>query len=76
MVSAALQALEELYREGVEYAKAGVMLSQFDERGAVTADLLSPAPRAGSKALMQAGQGEPAEFGKKRTLSPRMIDLL
>lgn len=53
LAAAALQGLGELYREGISYAKAGVVLSQFVERGSITGDLFAPAPRTGSKALMQ-----------------------
>jgi DNA polymerase V len=53
LVAAAHKGLGELFREGVAYSKAGVILSQFVERGAITGDLFAPAPRTGSKALMQ-----------------------
>lgn len=53
LVAAALQGLGGIYREGVGYTKAGVVLSQFVERGAFTGDLFAPRPRAGSQALMQ-----------------------
>lgn len=53
LVAAAQQGLGAMFREGVAYAKAGVILSQFVERGAITGDLFAPAPRSGSKAVMQ-----------------------
>ena len=53
LTHAALFGLKSLYREGFAYAKAGVILSQFSERGAVTGDLFAPKPRKNSDALMQ-----------------------
>lgn len=39
IAQAALAGLRSLYREGPAYAKAGVVLSQFVERGSITGDL-------------------------------------
>jgi len=52
LAAAALFGLSQFYREGVAYAKAGVVLSQFVERGTFTGDLFAPQPRAESAALM------------------------
>lgn len=52
LAAAALQGLASIYREGVAFAKAGVILTQFVERGSITDDLFAPKPRASSKALM------------------------
>lgn len=52
LASAAVQGLTAIYREGVEYAKAGVILTQFVERGSITDDLFAPKPRADSRELM------------------------
>lgn len=52
LLRAALSGLEALYRPGYAYAKAGVVLSQFAERGAITGDLFAPKPRPNSQRLM------------------------
>lgn len=52
LLRAALTGLEALYRPGYAYAKAGVVLSQFAERGAITGDLFAPQPRPNSQRLM------------------------
>lgn len=52
LLAAAMHGLVDLYRDGVAYAKAGIVLTQFVERGATTADLFAPKPRAGSEAVM------------------------
>lgn len=52
LLRAALAGLEALYRPGYAYAKAGVVLSQFSERGAITGDLFAPQPRPNSERLM------------------------
>ncbi|WP_219096346.1 translesion error-prone DNA polymerase V subunit UmuC [Pseudomonas sp. UMAB-40] len=52
LLSAAVGGLRDLYRPGVEFAKAGIVLSQFSQRGAITGDLFAPAPRRNSDALM------------------------
>ncbi|SIQ99447.1 translesion error-prone DNA polymerase V subunit UmuC [Aquipseudomonas alcaligenes] len=53
IAQAALRGLRSIYRPGPAYRKAGVMLTQFVERGAFTGDLFAPKPRQGSDALMQ-----------------------
>ncbi|MGI1189161.1 DUF4113 domain-containing protein, partial [Pseudomonas aeruginosa] len=53
IAQAALAGLRSLYREGPAYAKAGVILSQFVDRGAITGDLFAPKPREGSDELMR-----------------------
>jgi DNA polymerase V len=53
IAQAALAGLRSLYREGPAYAKAGVVLSQFVERGSITGDLFAPKPRQGSDELMR-----------------------
>ena len=53
IAQAALAGLRSLYREGPAYAKAGVVLSQFVERGSITDDLFAPKPRQGSDELMR-----------------------
>lgn len=52
LLAAAMHGLRALYRDGVAYAKAGVVLSQFAERGSITGDLFAPQPRPRSEALM------------------------
>ena len=52
LLQAALAGLEDLYRDGPEYAKAGIVLSQFEQREGMTSDLFAPPPRKGSDALM------------------------
>lgn len=52
LAGAAVQCLNAIYRAGVEYAKAGVILTQFVERGSITGDLFAPTPRTGSRELM------------------------
>lgn len=53
IAQAALAGLRSLYREGPAYAKAGLVLSQFVERGSITGDLFAPKPRQGSDELMR-----------------------
>ncbi len=53
LIRAAVQALETIWRPGFEYAKAGVMLSDFSEPGRIQLDLFNEySPRPQSKALM------------------------
>jgi DNA polymerase V len=52
LLQAALEGLVDLYRQGPEYAKAGVVLSQFEQREGMTSDLFAPPPRKNSDALM------------------------
>lgn len=52
LLQAALAGLVDLYREGPEYAKAGIVLSQFEQREGMTSDLFAPPPRKNSEALM------------------------
>ncbi|QIE91117.1 MULTISPECIES: translesion error-prone DNA polymerase V subunit UmuC [Pseudomonas] len=52
LLRAALTGLKALYRPGYAYAKAGVILSQFAERGTITGDLFAPRPRPNSERLM------------------------
>lgn len=52
LVQGALAGLREFFKEGPAYAKAGVVLSQFEERGAVTGDMFAPSPRKGSEQVM------------------------
>lgn len=52
LLQAALAGLVDLYREGPEYAKAGIVLSQFEQREGMTNDLFAPPPRKNSDALM------------------------
>lgn len=53
LVEAAQRALRCLYRDGYDYAKGGVILSQIVPSAHYTGDLFSPGPRPGSDALMQ-----------------------
>ncbi len=64
IAQAALQGLRSFYREGIAYAKAGVVLTQFVERGTITGDLFAPAPRAGSDQLMQVMDAINAKQGR------------
>lgn len=64
IVQAALTGLRSLYRGGPAYAKAGVVLTQFVERGAFTADLFAPKPRAGSDELMRVMDAINAKQGR------------
>lgn len=52
LFQAAIGSLRALYRPGPAYAKAGVVLSQFVERGAITGDLFAPKPRSNIEPLM------------------------
>lgn len=52
LLQAALAGLVDLYRDGPEYAKAGIVLSQFEQREGMTNDLFAPQPRKNSDALM------------------------
>lgn len=52
LVAGALEGLAGIYRPGPAYAKAGVILMDFVERGRFTPDLFAPAPRHGSDRLM------------------------
>ncbi|HHM8127205.1 TPA: DUF4113 domain-containing protein [Pseudomonas aeruginosa] len=64
LLSAALTGLSCLYRTGPAYAKAGVVLSQFVERGAVTGDLFAPQPRSKTRELMQVLDAINARHGR------------
>lgn len=64
IAQAALQGLRSFYREGPAYRKAGVVLTQFVERGAFTGDLFAPVPRAGSDQLMQVMDAINAKQGR------------
>jgi DNA polymerase V len=46
LFQAAIGGLRALYRPGPAYAKAGVVLSQFVERSAITGDLFAPKLRS------------------------------
>ncbi|MFC0665577.1 hypothetical protein ACFSKY_23715 [Azotobacter chroococcum] len=59
LFQAAIGGLRALYRPGPAYAKAGVVLSQFVERSAITGDLFAPKPRSNSESLMR-GDAFPA----------------
>ncbi|MGO4801061.1 translesion error-prone DNA polymerase V subunit UmuC [Pseudomonas sp. W22_MBD1_FP4] len=52
LLGAAITGMTALYRSGIEFAKAGIVLSQFSQRGLITGDLFAPAPRRNSDALM------------------------
>lgn len=64
LLHAALHGLRALYREGPAYAKAGVVLSQFVERGSYTGDLFAPPPRPRSEALMRVMDAINAKQGR------------
>lgn len=64
LLHAALRALRALYREGPAYAKAGVVLSQFVERGSYTGDLFAPPPRPRSETLMRVMDAINAKQGR------------
>lgn len=64
LAAAALYGLSLLYKEGVAYAKAGVVLSQFVERGTFTGDLFAPSPRPESRALMSVMDAINAKQGR------------
>ena len=52
LLRAAITAMKTIYRPGIQFAKAGVVLSQFSQRGLSTGDLFAEAPRRNSDALM------------------------
>lgn len=52
LVQLALQGLRQIYRPGIGYAKAGVILMELIEPGQYTPDLFQPQPRRGSDELM------------------------
>lgn len=64
LLTAAMHGLADLYRDGVAYAKAGIVLTQFVERGATTGDLFAPKPRAGSDAVMSVMDAINAKQGR------------
>ena len=64
LAAAAMYGLADLYRPGVAYAKAGIVLTQFVERGAITGDLFAPKPRAGSEAVMSVMDAINAKQGR------------
>ena len=64
LLQAALAGLRAMYREGPAYAKAGVILSQFVERGAITGDLFAPQPRGNSEQLMRVMDAINAKQGR------------
>ncbi|MFK4132399.1 translesion error-prone DNA polymerase V subunit UmuC [Pseudomonas luteola] len=51
-LNAAMTALNQIYREGPRYAKAGIILSQFFDAGTFTDDLFSTPRRKHSEKLM------------------------
>lgn len=53
LTSAAMGALESIYKPGVAFAKAGVILSQFSDATGWTPDLFGAAPRPQSEAVMK-----------------------
>lgn len=64
LLAAAMHGLADLYRDGVAYAKAGIVLTQFVERGATTGDLFAPKPRPGSEAVMSVMDAINAKQGR------------
>ena len=64
LLTAAMHGLADLYRDGVAYAKAGIVLTQFVERGATTGDLFAPKPRTGSEAVMSVMDAINAKQGR------------
>ena len=64
LLQAALAGLRAMYREGSAYAKAGVILTQFAQRGAITGDLFAPPPRANSEQLMRVMDAINAKQGR------------
>ena len=64
LTSAAIGALEAIYRPGVAFAKAGVILSQFCNAEGWTGDLFAPAPRPGSAAVMKVMDAINAKQGR------------
>ena len=64
LVQAAQGALQRLYRDGYDYAKGGVILSQFVQPAHYTGDLFSPGPRPGSDALMRAMDAVNEKMGR------------
>ncbi|CAM3791138.1 translesion error-prone DNA polymerase V subunit UmuC [Vreelandella rituensis] len=64
LVSAALEGLAHLYREGPRYAKAGIVLSQFVAGDRYTPDLFAPPPRPKSHDLMRAMDAINAKMGR------------
>lgn len=82
IIAAAVRCLEAIWREGLHYQKAGVMLGDFFSQGVAQLNLFDPyAPKANSEALMNvmdklnqqgknrlwfAGQGVAQAWGMKR----------
>ncbi|WP_137887706.1 translesion error-prone DNA polymerase V subunit UmuC [Pseudomonas sp. 2FE] len=64
LTNAALSGLRALFRAGPRYAKAGVILSQFVERGSITDDLFAPKPRPNSEQLMRVMDAINAKQGR------------
>lgn len=64
LTQAALAGLRQFYEPGPAYAKAGIVLSQFVERGTITGDLFAPEPRANSAALMSVMDAINAKQGR------------
>jgi len=53
LTCASMEAIAAIYRPGVEFAKAGVILSQFCDDEGWTGDMFAPAPRPDSQAVMK-----------------------
>ena len=58
IVKLALQLLDQIWREGPRYMKAGIILSDFFQQGVAQLDLFAPhSPHANSQALMNVVDG-------------------
>ncbi|AJE23799.1 translesion error-prone DNA polymerase V subunit UmuC [Azotobacter chroococcum] len=64
LVQAAIGGLRAFYLSGPAYVKAGVVLSQFVERGVTTGDLFAPKPRSNSEPLMGVMDAINAKHGR------------
>lgn len=64
LARAAVAGLHSIFREGYEYAKVGVVLSQFVEADGYTADLFAPAPGPESDALMSVMDAINTKYGR------------
>jgi DNA polymerase V len=76
LLTAALRGLQEIYREGFSYAKAGVLLSELSPEGTDTLDLFSAQEENTEKEdrLMSALDAINSRFGKG-TLAPGVAGL-
>ena len=72
LIQAALQGLEQIYREGPAYAKASIMLLGLCQRDQYTPDLFAPTQAAAADRLMQTMDQINQRWGKN-TLKPARV---